>query len=82
MRTLVAVVFFALAPATALAQSPDVLTPKKVVLDFEGELIAGNTKSPDAAFIAAKKKLKHPNLIQIRTSFSDRILGSMKKIAR
>lgn len=82
MRTLV--IGFTLAwAASAAAQDDGVVTEagvaynRKTVINFEDDTIEGDLKTPDGAYLEARKKMRHKSLIRIRTNFRREVLGSI-----
>lgn len=84
MRAVVAVIAVIVALATpALAQDGGTVTEggatynRKTVINFEDDTIEGDLKTPDGAYLEARKKMRHKSLIRIRTDFRREVLGSI-----
>lgn len=50
---------------------------RKTVINFEDDTIEGDLKTPDGAYLEARKKMRHKSLIRIRTDFRREVLGSV-----
>lgn len=50
---------------------------RKTVINFEDDTIEGDLKTPDGAYLEARKKMRHKSLIRIRTDFRREVLGSI-----
>jgi hypothetical protein len=69
--------------APVLAQDGGVVTEggvaynRKTVINFEDDTIEGDLKTPDGAYLEARKKMRHKSLIRIRQDFRREVLGSI-----
>ena len=50
---------------------------RKTVINFEDDTIEGDLKTPDAAYLEARRRMRHKKLIRIRTDFRREVLGSI-----
>jgi hypothetical protein len=72
--------------ASAFAQDEGVVTEggvaynRKTVINFEDDTIEGDLKTPDGAYLEARKKMRHKSLIRIRTHFRREVLGSVAEL--
>jgi len=86
MKRLIAAVVLALAgsPAVAVARPPPpgakVTYQKKTVINFEDDTIQGDLTKPDGEYVETRKKVRHSNLIKIRTEFRDNVLQSVGEL--
>ncbi|MCB9654497.1 MAG: adventurous gliding motility protein CglF [Deltaproteobacteria bacterium] len=57
-----------------------VVYKKKTVISFDDDTIDGDLMRPDGAYVEARKRLRHSNLIRIREDFRVQILNSVTKL--
>ena len=75
MKGLLVVCALALSSA-ALAQDP-VRGPKVTTLNFEDEAIDGALTRPDGEHVQARAKVKHGNLIRVRSDFTRKAMQAL-----
>lgn len=49
-------------------------------INFEGDTIEGDLTKPDGEYVEARKRVKHSNLIRIRTEFKDKVMQSVGEL--
>ncbi|MBK8014212.1 MAG: adventurous gliding motility protein CglF [Deltaproteobacteria bacterium] len=75
------VLVFGVATARAQEEGEDgVVYKKKTVISFDDDTIDGDLMRPDGAYVEARKRLRHSNLIRIREDFRVQILNSVTKL--
>lgn len=82
MRTLVIGMILVIAASVhaqeeGVAIEAGVAYSRKTVINFEDDTIEGDLKTPDGAYLEARKKMRHKSLIRIRTHFRREVLGSV-----
>lgn len=84
MRVVLVVGVIAALAAPALAQETvtenGVAYNRKTVINFEDDTIEGDLKTPDGAYLEARKKMRHKSLIRIRNDFRREVLGSIAEL--
>jgi Ca-activated chloride channel family protein len=55
------------------ALSPQQMFSSSTIIDFSSDVIEGELKSPDGAFLYVRKKMKTKSLIKMRSSFADKM---------
>jgi ethanolamine utilization protein EutP (predicted NTPase) len=67
----------------ALAQDKgesNVKYEKTTTINFEDDTIEGDLTRPDGEYVDAIKRVKHSNLIRIRTEFRDKVMQSVGEL--
>ena len=76
MKGLLIVCLLALA-AVAAAQEPAVKYARTTTLNFEDDAIDGALQRPDGEVLVARRKVKHSNLIRVRTDFKAKSMQTL-----
>ena len=63
---------------TVPAVAQEVVYKQRTVVDFGDDTIDGSLAKPDGAWLEARKRLRHLNLIKVRESFRTEILQSVR----
>ena len=53
---------------------------KTTTINFEDDTIEGDLTRPDGEYLDARVKVKHSNLIRIRTEFHDKVMQSVGEL--
>ncbi|MBK7864274.1 MAG: hypothetical protein IPJ65_37885 [Archangiaceae bacterium] len=78
MKATLALALLTLAPA-AFAQEPT-KGPKVTTLNFDDDSIDGALQRPDGEHVQARVKVKHANLIRVRSEFNRRAMQAMGEL--
>lgn len=79
MKGLLVVCLLALS-AAASAQEPAVKYAKSTTLNFEDDAIDGTLQRPDGEHLQARQKVKHSNLIRVRTDFKTKAMQTLGEL--
>lgn len=63
---------------TPIVRAKDVVYKKHTVVDFSEDTIEGDLSKPDAQYLESRKRLRHEHLIQVKKSFRQEILQSLR----